>query len=164
MIVVIMGVSGSGKSYLAGKLAAATGWDFAEGDDHHSETSKAKMAAGIPLTDQDRAPWLDALHGVLASWQQRRQSGILTCSALKHEYRQRLAANLPQVRFIWLDPPRAVLSQRMATRPGHFMPPALLESQLATLERPEHDLNTLRLDGSEPIQQAVESIQNWLQS
>jgi len=150
MLAIVMGVSGSGKSYLAAKLAEATGWAFAEGDDYHSEANEAKMAAGIPLTDADRAPWLDALHGVLAEWTRQGQSGILTCSALKASYRERLTAGLPDARFIWLDPPRAVLAERMAHRPGHFMPPALLESQLATLEPPVADPRTLRLDESEP--------------
>jgi gluconokinase len=159
VIVIVMGVSGSGKSYLAGKLAEATGWTFAEGDDYHSEANKAKMAAGIPLTDADRGPWLDTLHGIMAGWHVQGQSGILTCSALKEAYREHLTADLPEVRFVWLDPPREVLAERMAHRPGHFMPPALLDSQLATLEPPT---GVLRLDGSEPIERAIATILQWL--
>jgi len=159
VIVIVMGVSGSGKSYLAGKLAEATGWAFAEGDDYHSAANKAKMAAGIPLTDADRGPWLDTLHGVLAGWHAGGQSGILTCSALKETYREHLTAGLPEARLVWLDPPRSVLAERMAHRPGHFMPPALLDSQLATLEPPS---GVLRLDGSEPIEQAIQTILRWL--
>jgi gluconokinase len=155
VIVIVMGVSGSGKSYLAGKLAEATGWAFAEGDDYHSAANKAKMAAGVPLTDADRGPWLDTLHEVLAGWHAGGQSGILTCSALKESYREHLIAGLPDARFVWLDPPRSVLAERMAHRPGHFMPPALLDSQLATLEPPT---GVLRLDGSEPIEQAIQTI------
>jgi gluconokinase len=155
VIVIVMGVSGSGKSYLAGKLAEATGWAFAEGDDYHSAANKAKMAAGVPLTDADRSPWLDTLHEVLAGWHAGGQSGILTCSALKESYREHLIAGLPDARFVWLDPPRSVLAERMAHRPGHFMPPALLDSQLATLEPPT---GVLRLDGSEPIEQAIQTI------
>lgn len=154
-----MGVSGSGKSFLAGKLAEATGWEFAEGDDYHSAANKAKMAARIPLTDADRGPWLDALHEVMAGWHARGQSGILTCSALKEAYREHLTAGLPEARFVWLDPPRSVLAERMAHRPGHFMPPALLDSQLATLEPPT---GVLRLDGSESIEQAIQAILRWL--
>jgi gluconokinase len=160
LIVIVMGVSGSGKSYLAEKLAEATGWAFAEGDDYHSSANKAKMAAKIPLTDADRGPWLETLHQVLMDWHGRGQSGILTCSALKATYRERLTADLPEARFVWLDPPRAVLAERMAHRPGHFMPPALLDSQLATLEPPT---GVLRLDGSEPIEKAIEIILKWLQ-
>jgi gluconokinase len=164
MIVIVMGVSGSGKSYLAAKLAEATGWAFAEGDDYHSPANKAKMAARIPLTDEDRAPWLDELHSILLNWHNAGQSGILTCSALKATYREHLTAGLPEARFIWLDPPRELIAERMTHRPGHFMPPELLTSQLATLERPERDPDVLRLDGSEPIPEAIETIRTWLKS
>jgi len=162
VIVIVMGVSGSGKSYLASKLAEATGWPFAEGDEYHSESNKALMSAGIPLTDAERIPWLDALHQVLLRWQQEHRSGILACSALKAAYRERLTANLENVRFVWLDPPRSLLEERMRSRPGHFMPPALLDSQLATLENPTGQAPTLRLDGSEPIDQAIQTILDWL--
>jgi gluconokinase len=162
MIVIVMGVSGSGKSYLATRLAQATGWQFAEGDDYHTEVNKTRMAAGIPLTDADRAPWLDTLHDLLLGWQKAGISGILTCSALKQTYRDRLTAGIPEAHFVWLDPPRSVLAERMAHRHGHFMPPVLLDSQLATLQPPTGDANTLRLDGSEPIDQAVKNILNWL--
>jgi gluconokinase len=162
MIVIVMGVSGSGKSYLAAKLAAATGWQFAEGDDYHSEANKARMASGIPLTDADRAPWLDALHDLLLGWHRAGDSGILTCSALKQTYREHLIEGNPDVYFVWLDPPRSVLADRLAHRPGHFMSPALLDSQLATLQPPVGDPRTLRLDGTEPIDDAVQKILNWL--
>jgi gluconokinase len=159
VIVIVMGVSGSGKSYLGNALAEATDWAFAEGDDYHSDANKAKMAAGIPLTDADRGPWLATLHEVLAGWHARGQSGILACSALKESYREELMAGIPEVRFVWLDPSRAVLAERMAHRPGHFMPPGLLDSQLATLEPPA---GVLRLDGSEPIGEAIQIILRWL--
>ena len=164
MIVIVMGVSGSGKSYLAARLAAATGWQFVEGDDYHSEANKARMAAGHPLTDAERAPWLDTLHNVLLAWHKSGTSGILTCSALKTAYREHLTAGLPEARFIWIDPPRSVLEDRMAHRLGHFMPAVLLDSQLATLQPPTGDTHTLRLDGSEPIDQAIQQILNWLNS
>ena len=152
-----MGVSGSGKSFFASKLAEATGGEFAEGDDYHSEANKAKMAASIPLTDADRAPWLDTLPEILVSWRRQGKSGILTCSALRAAYREHLTAGLPEAWFVWLDPPRDVLAERMAHRPGHFMPPALLDSQLATLEPPTDASPTkiIRLDGSEPIEEAI---------
>lgn len=164
VIVIVMGVSGSGKSYLASRLAAATGWPFAEGDDYHSAANKAKMAAGIPLTDADRAPWLDTLHEVMLGWQRDGISGILTCSALKAEYRQHLTAGLPNARFVWLDPPRSILADRMAHRPGHYMPPSLLDSQIATLEPPTESPNTLRLDGAHPVEDEIKLILNWLGS
>ncbi len=163
MIAIVMGVSGSGKSYVANKLVEATGWAFAEGDDYHSAANKAKMAAGVPLTDADREPWLDALHAVMREWHEHGQSGVLTCSALKATYRRRLTDGLPEVKFIWLDPPRAVLAERMAHRPGHFMPPALLDSQIATLEPPVADAKTLRLDGLAPIEQEISAIRSFLE-
>jgi gluconokinase len=161
MIVIVMGVSGSGKSTLAAKLAAATGWPFAEGDDYHSEANKAKMHAGIALTDADRAPWIESLHQVLVGWHEHGRSGILTCSALKAAYREQLTAGIPEARFVWLDPPRAVLEERLAHRPGHFMSAALLDSQIATLEPPT---DALRLDGSEPVEEEVRKILNQAQS
>jgi gluconokinase len=154
-IVIVMGVSGSGKSHLANQLARATGWAYAEGDDYHSTANKAKMHAGIPLTDDDRAPWLDALHQILLGWHRSGQPGILTCSALKADYRERLTAGLPEARFLWLDPPRSVLADRLSHRVGHFMSPELLDSQLATLEAPASDGKTLRLDGSGGIEDEV---------
>jgi gluconokinase len=164
MIVIVMGVSGSGKTYLASKLAEATGWAYAEADDYHSAANKAKMHAGIPLTDEDRWPWLDALHQVLELWRGEGKSGILTCSALKAAYRARLVDGIPEARFVWLDPPRSVLADRMAHRPGHFMPVALLDSQLATLEPPAVDEagRLLRLDGSEPVEREIEKTLAWL--
>ena len=164
MIAIVMGVSGSGKSYLAERLAKATGWAFAEGDDYHSAANKAKMHAEIPLTDEDRMPWLDALHHVRADWHKQGKSGILTCSALKVSYRARLTADLPEACFIWLDPPRALLEERVAHRPGHFMPAALLDSQLATLEPPVAGERFLRLDGSEPVEQEITAVLAFLQS
>jgi gluconokinase len=161
-IAIVMGVSGSGKSYLANQLARATGWAFAEGDDYHSEANKAKMHSGVPLTDADRAPWLAALHGVLVGWRDAGAAGILTCSALKAAYREVLVAGLPEVRFVGLDPPREVLAERTAHRVGHFMPPALLDSQLATLERPVEDGRTLRLDGSDAVDAAVGKVLTFL--
>jgi len=158
----VMGVSGSGKSYLAAKLAAATNWPFAEGDDYHSAANKAKMASGTPLTDEDRAPWLDILQALLLNWRLQGQSGILTCSALKESYRQHLTAHIPEARFVWLDPPRAILADRLAHRPSHFMSSTLLDSQLATLEPPA-DRQTLRLDGATPIEETISQVLNWLQ-
>ena len=162
-IVIVMGVSGSGKSYLSERLAQVTGWPFAEGDDYHSDANKAKMHAGTPLTDADRQPWLNALHGILSNWHEQGRSGILTCSALKASYRQQLTGDLPEVRFVWLDIPRNVLEDRLSHRTGHFMSADLLDSQLATLEPPVGERNTLRLDGSEPAEASVQTILAWLE-
>ena len=166
MIVIVMGVSGSGKTYLATRLHEATGWAYAEGDEYHSPANRAKMAASIPLTDADRAPWLDALHNIMLTWHNQNQSGILTCSALKEEYRQRLAANLPEARFVWLDPPKDILANRMAHRPGHYMPPALLDSQLATLEPPGDGEDFGTIDIATPVEtqvnQAKSALSRWI--
>ena len=158
-----MGVSGSGKSTLAAQLVERTGWAFAEGDDYHPQANKAKMAAGIALTDQDRLPWLDALHDVLAGWAVEGRSGILTCSALKQSYRERLAAGIEGLRFVWLDPPQALIEQRLARRTGHYMNPNLLGSQLATLEPPQ-EANVLHLAAGETPQQAAAAALAWLRS
>jgi gluconokinase len=162
LIVIVMGVSGSGKSYIANRLAGSTGWQFAEGDDYHSAANKAKMAASTPLTDEDRAPWLDSLHEVLANWHRNEQSGILTCSALKAAYREQLVAGLPEVRFVWLDPSREILEKRVANRPGHYMPATLLDSQLATLQPPADSPNLLHLDGTESADEELQRILAWL--
>lgn len=159
MIVIVMGVSGAGKSTLAARLAERTGWSFAEGDDYHPEANKAKMAAGIALTDEDRLPWLDALRAVVDGWQREGRHGILTCSALKESYRERLAGGIADLRFVWLDPSRLVLEDRLAHRAGHYMNPNLLGSQLATLEPPQ---GALRLAGDESSEEAVAKVLNWI--
>ena len=138
-----MGVTGTGKTTIAHGLVDRTGWEFAEGDNYHSEANIAKMKAGVPLTDRDREPWLEALHGVLAGWVQAGKNGVMTCSALKESYRKTLTEGLPDgaVRFVLLEAPKQVLVDRLEHRTGHFMNPALLDSQLATLELPENALD-----------------------
>jgi gluconokinase len=161
LIVVVMGVSGSGKSTLAARLVERTGWAFAEGDDYHSAANRAKMTAGTALTDEDRLPWLDDLHGVLARWEREDASGILTCSALKQSYRERLLAGIADARLVWLDPPRALLEDRLALRKGHYMNPRLLDSQLAALEAPTGP-GVLHLTGGESTEQAADQVIAWL--
>ena len=161
VIVVVMGVSGSGKSTLAAALVAETGWDFAEGDEYHSPENRAKMNAGTPLTDADRGPWLDALHAVIAAWNFAGVSGILTCSALKRSYRERLVAGLEGIRFVWLDPPRTMLEDRLHHRTGHYMNPNLLGSQLDALEPPGEG-EALRLTGGEPVEQLAAQVLKWV--
>lgn len=136
MIVILMGVSGSGKTTIANELVALTGWKNAEGDDYHSEANRRKMHSGIPLNDEDRIPWLESLHEVILGWLRTGDSGVLTCSALKQWYRDLLVKDVPAsaYRFVLLEVPVATLDARMRQRPGHFMNPALLESQLETLE------------------------------
>jgi gluconokinase len=149
MIAILMGVTGAGKTTIAQALKKLTGWEYAEGDDYHSAANRKKMEAGIPLNDQDRAPWLSSLHQVLLGWLEKGQSGILTCSALKQAYRDVLVGGLPADawRFVLLQVPKEELARRLAHRPGHFMNPALLDSQLATLEEPR---DAIRVDATGP--------------
>ena len=150
MILIVMGVSGSGKTTLAQTLAKLTGWQFAEGDDYHSEANRQKMHSGVPLTDADRAPWLAILHGLILEWHKRGANGILTCSALKQTYRETLTAELPAeaYRFVLMEAPKEVISQRMHAR-HHFMPAELLDSQIATLELPAGALHVSALEPTE---------------
>ena len=162
MIVVLMGVTGSGKTTTGKALAKRLGWQYAEGDDYHSEANRQKMHAGIPLTDEDRAPWLATLHDLLEGWQRSGTSGVLACSALRQRYRDQLAAGIDPaaLRFVLLDAPRAVLQQRLQQRRGHYMNPALLDSQISTLEQPnfEPGSGTLRVSVVQPLDDVVQAI------
>lgn len=133
-----MGVSGSGKTTIGTAVASQIGAVFADADDYHPAVNKAKMAAGTPLTDEDRAPWLQTLNGVMQGWAAEGKRGVLACSALKATYRDTLAQGLPEgsYAFVWLDLPREVLAARLAVRKHQYMNPKLLDSQLATLEPP----------------------------
>jgi len=135
--VVVMGVSGAGKSTIARRLADELDWDFAEGDDLHPPANVAKMAAGEPLTDADREPWLEAVAGWVEAEIGAGRHGVITCSALKRSYRDLLRR--PEVLFVYLSVPRAELEQRLKHRSGHYMPASLLSSQLETLEPPASD-------------------------
>ena len=138
MIVVLMGVSGSGKTTIGKLLAERTGWVFTDADDYFPQVDKQKMAAGHPLTDEDRAPWLQTLNGLLRKWDANGTNGILACSALKAKYHQVLEAGVPldHIRFIFLDAPKTLIEARLAVRRHEYMNPNLLGSQLETLERP----------------------------
>ncbi len=142
MIAIVMGVTGTGKTTIGTLLARRSGWHYAEGDDYHSEANKAKMHAGIPLTDEDRVPWLETLHEVLLGWYNQGESGVLACSALKQTYRDTLAAGMEHTayRFVWLNVSREIIAERLSHRAGHYMNPALLDSQFATLEPPSDAL------------------------
>lgn len=132
--VVVMGVSGTGKSTVGRLLADDLGWAFLEGDDVHPAANVAKMRAGIPLTDADRAPWLAAIRDELSANADEGRSTVVTCSALRRAYRDVLREARGRVRFVHLEVPPDELARRMAQREGHFMPASLLASQLATLE------------------------------
>ncbi len=138
MIVVLMGVTGSGKTRIGSLLAERLGTVFADGDDYHPEANKQKMAAGHPLNDEDRAPWLAELNRLLQVWYASGSGGVLACSALKKSYRETLQAGIPAggVRFVLLDGSKEMIAGRLAARKHEYMTPALLDSQIATLERP----------------------------
>ena len=156
MSVIVMGVSGSGKSTVGSLLAAKLDLPFVEGDDLHSEASKRKMAAGIPLDDADRAPWLDAIAATLSG-----APKVVACSALKRRYRDRLAG-APDVKFVYLAGSPKLLAKRLSARAHEFMPPELLESQLATLEPPGSDENALTIDIASSLEAIVDRAARWL--
>jgi gluconokinase len=138
MIVVLMGVTGAGKTTIGRKLAARMGVPFADADDYHPAQNKVKMKAGHPLTDEDRQPWLAALNRVLRGWQEEGADGVLACSALRQSYREALNAGLPvgALRFVLLDGSKDLIAARLAHRRHEYMNPDLLDSQLAALEPP----------------------------
>ena len=142
MIVVLMGVTGSGKTTIGTLLAERMGVAFADADDHHSAKNKAKMRAGEALTDKDRQPWLETLNGVLRDWHLSDAGGVLACSALKEDYRRTLRAGMPEgaVRFVLLDGTKELITGRLARRQHEYMNPKLLTSQLETLEPPKDAL------------------------
>ncbi len=132
--IVVMGVSGAGKSTTGEALARRLGWPFTEGDSFHPAANVEKMHAGIPLTDADRDPWLHALAAELAKAEARGQSSVMGCSSLKRAYRDILRSGAPRVRFLHVHGTREILADRLGHREGHFFPAKLLDSQLATLE------------------------------
>ncbi len=146
-IVVVMGVSGSGKTSVGRQLATALGWTFAEGDDFHPRANVAKMAAGTPLDDADRLPWLDAIGRWIVDDAAKGRSAVVTCSALKRRYRDRLRLAWPALRLVYLQVPREELRRRLATRLEHFFPASLLDSQLHDLEPPQPDEHAIEVSG-----------------
>jgi len=163
--IIIMGVSGSGKSTLADLLGRQLGCPCFEGDSYHSAANVAKMREGVPLTDADRWPWLDALGGAIGKAVRQEGIAIAACSALKRAYRDRLRAAIgAPTRFILLEAGREELVRRVSNRPGHYMPPSLIDSQLAILERPGADETALALESMlTPEQEAARALQ-WLSS
>lgn len=156
--VVIMGVSGSGKTTVAELLAKRLGWTFAEGDRLHPPANVEKMRQGIPLGDADRAPWLDRIGEELKAWGRSRKSGIMTCSALKRAYRDRIRAARPDVRFVYLKGTEALIRDRVAARHHEYMPGSLLHSQFETLEEPEPDEGVVTIEAGDSVEAEVEEI------
>ncbi len=136
---IFMGVSGCGKSTIAGLVSRHLGWPMIEGDDLHPPANIAKMTQGVPLNDDDRRPWLEAIAARIDSWRQAGEQGVVTCSSLRRAYRDILRAGHDDVRFVFLKGSYELLLGRMEHRQRHFMPPSLLQSQFATLEEPGPD-------------------------
>jgi ribose 5-phosphate isomerase A len=157
-ILVVMGVSGSGKSTIAEELSVRLGWPFEEGDSLHPESNIAKMHAGIPLTDADRLPWLERVAAWIDGQRAKKQPGIITCSALKRSYRQIIIGDRPEVRLVYLRGGRGLIADHLEGRHGHFMPASLLRSQIDTLEEPDPSEDPLTVDASAPAVQVADEI------
>ena len=146
-IVVVMGVAGSGKTSVGRQLASELGWAFAEGDDFHPPANVSKMAGGTPLTDADRWPWLDAIGRWIVAETAENRSAVVTCSALKRRYRDRLRLAWPALRLVYLRVDREELHRRLAVRLEHFFPARLLDSQLQDLEPPQAEERPIVVSG-----------------
>ena len=157
-LVVVMGISGVGKSAVGHELADRFGVDYEDGDAFHSEANIAKMSAGTPLTDEDRWPWLRAVAAAIGEHEAAGRSMVITCSALKHEYRDLLREGHESVWFAHVDTREEVLVERLRKRTGHYMPGSLLESQLATLEPLTDDEPGHRYDGEGSIEETVQTL------
>ena|SRR5690349_2408325 len=162
MLLLLMGVTASGKTTVGKLLADRLGWPFYDGDDFHPAANVEKMAHGIPLTDDDRAPWLAALHQVMAETEQRGESAIIGCSALKAAYRRVLSDGLHTLRIVFLHGDPEVLQARLDHRVGHFMPRTMLPSQMAALEEPTEP-GVITVNAANPPDVIVQQILNALQ-
>jgi gluconokinase len=156
--IVVMGVSGSGKTTVATQLADRLGWEFGEGDDHHPPANVEKMRSGIPLDDDDRRPWLLDLAAWIKAHEAAGTSCVLTCSALKRSYRDLLRTGNESVWFVHVDVPEDVLADRLGSRTGHYMPASLLRSQLDTLEPLQADEPGIAVPGQGGVDQVIDAI------
>ena len=161
MILIVMGVTASGKRTVGRRAAARLGWPFYDADDFHPPDNIAKMSRGEPLTDDDRGPWLDALHRSMADHEEGGRSAIYACSALKERYRQVLRGDLTSVHFVYLKGDIDTLQARLDHRKGHFMPRTMLPSQLAALEEPA---DALILDAGLPTRDLVDRVVDFVQA
>ncbi|MCE9669108.1 gluconokinase [Myxococcus stipitatus] len=159
MVVIVMGVTGAGKSTVGKALAESLGWRFLDADDLHSAANVAKMAAGIPLEDSDRWPWLAAIRAQIQEALESGEDLVVASSSLKRVHRDTLAVDSERMRWVYLHAPREVLARRMSQRHGHFMPSSLLDSQLATLEVPHR---AVPIDVTPPPAEVVARIRESL--
>jgi gluconokinase len=159
LALVAMGVSGSGKTYVGTAIAEALNIPFFDGDDLHSPEARAKMTAGIPLNDEDRAPWLDRIGALLADSAAHPQGVVVACSALRRVYRDRLRAAVgPGLRFLFLEGDKALMRARVASRKNHYMPASLVDSQFATLESPEGDGDVVTIPADVKLPDSLEAV------
>lgn len=157
--IVVMGVSGCGKSRVGALVAERLGLPLIEGDEFHPEANRALMRSGVALTDADRAQWLDTLG---AEMKRRPRGAVLTCSALKAAYRDRLRAAVPGLRFAWLELDAAAAHARVARRAAHFFPAGLVATQFDALEPPRHELGVLRLDALDAPEAIAQCVVDWV--
>jgi gluconokinase len=157
-VIVVMGVSGAGKTTIAAMLAMRLGWTFEDADWFHPPANVEKMHAGKPLTDEDRWPWLRAIAEFIERTQKAGQHAVIACSALKRAYRNILIGSRREVRLVYLKGERELIARRMTLRHGHFMPPSLLESQFATLEEPDAEEDAIVVSIDARPREIVESI------
>ena len=158
MVILVMGVSGSGKTTIGQMLSAQLNWPFVDGDSLHSAANVAKMAAEIPLTDDDRAPWLQSIHDVMEGWLIQQKNGIVASSALKEKYR-RILLTSPEIKIVYLRGSYELIYSRMQHRPGHYMKPEMLQSQFAALEEPA---DAIVIDIAAPAEEIVANIRQKL--
>ena len=161
-VVIIMGVSGSGKSTVGAMLAARLHWRFEDGDWFHPAANIEKMHKGIPLTDEDRWPWLGAIADWIDQLRRRGGHGVIACSALKRAYRDKIRAGRSQVTFVFLEGSKSLIADRLAHRHGHFMPPSLLDSQFEALEQPDPDEPVITVDIAKSPEAQVQDIEQAL--
>lgn len=159
MIILVMGVSGSGKTTVGQLLAKSLGWEFCDADALHPAANIEKMSRGIPLDDADRKPWLERLQQAIAQWLQEDKNMVLACSALKAAYRQILLQDKERIKLIYLKGDFKIIQERLRKRPDHYMPPELLQSQLDTLEEPS---KAIYIDVSQPPEVVVREIKTKL--
>jgi gluconokinase len=150
MVIIMMGVSGAGKTTIGRLLASELGYDYAEGDSYHPPANIEKMSAGIPLDDSDRQPWLERMAADIDSWLAHARPHVLACSALKRRYRDILIGSRDGVRLVFLHGSPSLINQRLRQRSGHYMPPSLLDSQFAALEPPAAEERALSVNIDAP--------------